>query len=252
MRGWTLKTGGRVRPPHDSQRRALSLRRPLVSFCFDDFPRSALLEGGRTLDAVGVRATFYASMRFLNEPTDFGDGFTGADLERLIAKGHELGCHTFDHLDATTTDSGHYEASIERNREHFARLLPSVRVESFAYPYGARTDGAVAAARRHSRSARGTRGGTNVGVLDRFELRANKLYSERVPLQTAQELIRENRDVRGWLIFYAHDVDHNPSRYGCHPEYLRDILTAALESGAVVLPVGAALPLVASSAERRR
>jgi len=236
-----------VPPRHDLQGRAVSLARPLVSFCFDDFPRSALLEGGRMLDAVGVRATYYAAMRFLNEPTDFGDGFTVADLEGLVAQGHELGCHTFDHLDATTTEPGEYEASIRRNREAFARLLPGVLVESFAYPYGACTDGAVAAARRHSRSARGTRGGMNVGMLDRHELRANKLYSERVPLQVAQELIQENRDARGWLIFYAHDVDPNPSRYGCHPEYLRDTLTGAVESGAAVLPVRAALSLIASS-----
>ena len=66
--------------PDGSEGRALSLLRPLVSFCFDDFPRSALLEGGRVLDAVGVRATYYAAMCFLNEPTDFGDGFTVADL----------------------------------------------------------------------------------------------------------------------------------------------------------------------------
>jgi peptidoglycan/xylan/chitin deacetylase (PgdA/CDA1 family) len=199
------------------------------------------------LDAVGVRATYYAAMRFLNEPTDFGDGFTVADLEGLIARGHELGCHTFDHLDATITEPGQYEASIRHNREAFARLLPGVLVESFAYPYGVRTEAAAAAARRYSRSARGTRGGTNVGVLDRNELRANKLYSERVPIQNAEELIRENRDARGWLIFYAHDVDINPSRYGCHPEYLRDALTAAVESGAVVLPVGSALSLIVSS-----
>ncbi len=233
--------------PDGSEGRAPSLLRPLVSFCFDDFPRSALLEGGRVLDAVGVRATYYAAMCFLNEPTDFGDGFTVADLEGLIARGHELGCHTFDHLDATTTEPGRYEASIRHNREAFGRLLPGVLVESFAYPYGACTAAAAAVARRYSRSARGTRGGTNVGVLDRNELRANKLYSERVPLQNSEELIRENRDVRGWLIFYAHDVDINPSRYGCHPEYLRAALTAAVESGAAVLPVGSALSLIVSS-----
>ncbi len=220
-----------------------------MSFCFDDFPRSALLQGGRILDAVGVRATFYAAMRFLNVSTDFGDGFTVADLESLIANGHELGCHTFDHLDARTTDAGQYEASIERNREAFASLLPDVLVESFAYPYGSWTEGAAAAARRHSRSARGTRGGINVGALDRHQLRANKLYSERVPLQGTQELIRQNRDVRGWLIFYTHDVDRNPSRYGCDPEYLRDALAAAIESGAAVLPVQAALSLLGPPAE---
>ena len=89
----------------------------------------------------------------------------------------------------------------------------------------------------------------NVGVLERHELRANKLYSERVPLQITQELIRENRDARGWLIFYAHDIDASPSPFGCHPEYLRDALAAAIESGAAVLPVGSALTLVVSSAE---
>jgi len=221
----------------------------MVSFCFDDFPRSAVLEGGRMLEAAGVRATYYAAMRFLNKPTDFGDGFSVADLEGLIARGHELGCHTFDHLDATTTEPGEYEDSIRRNREAIARLLPGVPVESFAYPYGACTEWAVAAARRHSRSGRGTRGGTNIGVLDRHQLRANRLYSARVPLQATKELIRENRDSRGWLIFYAHDIDPNPSPYGCDPEYLRETLAAAIESGAAVLPVRSARSWIESSAE---
>jgi peptidoglycan/xylan/chitin deacetylase (PgdA/CDA1 family) len=188
-------------------------------------------------------------MRYLNQPTDFGDGFSVADLEGLVAQGHELGCHTFDHLDATTTKPGEYEASIRRNREAVARLLPDVPVESFAYPYGACTEWALAAARRHSRSGRGTRGGTNIGVLDQHELRANRLYSARVPLQATKELIRENRDAGGWLIFYAHDIDPNPSPYGCDPEYLRETLAAAIESGAAVLPVRSALSWFESLAE---
>jgi hypothetical protein len=85
-------------------------------------------------------------------------------------------------------------------------------------------------------------------VLDRHELRANRLYSVRAPLQATKELIRENRDARGWLIFYAHDIDPNPSPYGCDPEYLRETLAAAIESGAAVLPVRSALSWIESSA----
>lgn len=189
-------------------------------------------------------------MRFLSEPTDFGDGFSAADLEGLIARGHELGCHTFDHLDATTSDPAEYEASIRRNREAMARVLPGHPLESFAYPYGACPAWAVAAARRHSRSGRGTRSGMNIGVLERHELRANKLYSGRVPLQATKELIRENGDAGSWLIFYTHDIDPDPSPYGCHPDYLRETVAAALESGAVVLPVRSALSWMESSPEQ--
>ena len=35
---------------------------PLISFTFDDFPRSALTVGGEILERHGARGTYYASL----------------------------------------------------------------------------------------------------------------------------------------------------------------------------------------------
>ena len=40
------------------------LSEPIVSFCFDDFPRSAITEGGRMLRERGWAGTFYAAGSF--------------------------------------------------------------------------------------------------------------------------------------------------------------------------------------------
>lgn len=222
----------------------ISLSRPVVSFCFDDFPRSALQVGGRLLESLGVRGTYYASMCFLEEPTPMGDGFTAADLAELVAQGHELGCHTFDHLDARAVDAEAYEASIVRNRRALARVLPSVTVASFAYPYGGVTPDATAAAARHSRSCRGTRPGINVNPVTLETLRAQPLYSRRTPQVPIGDLIQSNRQTLSWLIFYSHDVSREPSPWGCRPEFLEQVVGLALDSGATILPVGAARALV--------
>src|SRR5205823_2244619 len=49
----------------------ISPTRPLISFTFDDFPRSALLAGGAILNRFGVAGTYYVSLGLLgkNEPS---------------------------------------------------------------------------------------------------------------------------------------------------------------------------------------
>jgi len=70
---------------------------PNISFTFDDFPRSALLTGGAILSRYGVRGSYYASLGLMGKQAPTGTIFVAEDLQRLLAQGHELGCHTFDH-----------------------------------------------------------------------------------------------------------------------------------------------------------
>ena len=66
-------------------------RAPIVSFTFDDFPRSALHVGGEILRARGFAGTYYASLGLVDRDSPVGRIFSVYDLKSLLAQGHELG-----------------------------------------------------------------------------------------------------------------------------------------------------------------
>ena len=71
----------------------------VVSFTFDDFPRSSLEQGGAILERFGARGTFYTALGLEGGDGELGPLFRREDLERAAAAGHEIGCHTFSHID---------------------------------------------------------------------------------------------------------------------------------------------------------
>ncbi len=68
---------------------------PIVSFGFDDFPRSAYTAGGEILKNFGARGTYYVSLGLMNTSNDLGEQFRLDDLHSLVKDGHELASHTF-------------------------------------------------------------------------------------------------------------------------------------------------------------
>src|SRR5438132_6801029 len=100
-------------------RRPLIMRNeePVMSFTFDDFPRSALLEGGTILGTYGIKGTFFASFGLMGQRAPTGQIFSADDIHEVVRQGHELGCHTYDHRHAWDTPPSTFEASIVRNRQ---------------------------------------------------------------------------------------------------------------------------------------
>src|SRR6266853_6422019 len=66
----------------------IRLQRPLISFTFDDFPRSALLVGGAILNRLGLAGTYYASLGLVGKETESGQIFFPDDLTTLFKEGH--------------------------------------------------------------------------------------------------------------------------------------------------------------------
>src|SRR5262249_47697128 len=73
---------------------------PIISFTFDDCPRSAFQTGGEILIRHGVQGTFYIALGIMGTRTVVGEMFAPIDVERAISAGHELGSHTYDHCNA--------------------------------------------------------------------------------------------------------------------------------------------------------
>src|ERR1044071_9553828 len=63
---------------------------PLISFTFDDFPRSAFLEAGSILTRYGLLGTYYVSLGLMGKQSHMGPMFQSEDLKQLAGLGHEL------------------------------------------------------------------------------------------------------------------------------------------------------------------
>jgi len=211
---------------------------PYVCFTFDDFPHSAYAEGGRILLDQGVRGTYFVSLRLLGGPSVSGPIASREDLQRLVQEGHELGCHTFEHLDGTRSTRGAFKRSIAANRAALAETVPGTELLVFAYPLDGPDLSIKREVGRHFVGCRGGGQSFNSGVIDLNLLKAFFIdWRSRDDLEGIRRLIAENAAERGWLIFATHDVAVRPSPYGCSPECFEQIVRLACQSGARMLPM---------------
>lgn len=211
----------------------------IVSFSFDDFPCTALTEGGAILERHRARGTYYASMGLLGSDGALGPLFELDDLRRAHAFGHEIGCHTFTHLNCAEVTKDVLVEESTRNTAALSRAL-GVAPSSFAFPFGAASEHARRVLRPRYASCRGIQPGLNRSPADLAELKANKIYDREYDAARIHVLVEEARETGTWLIFYTHDVREDPSPWGCRPHQLEDAVAYAAER-CKVLTVGEVL-----------
>ena len=220
---------------------------PLISFTFDDFPKSALATGGAILKHTGVSGTYYTAAGLMGTTTELGPMFDQADLEILLEAGHELGSHTFSHVSARRMPLSGYYKEVLKGQQELARYGKGTVGLNFSYPFGHVT---IRAKRRLSNmapSCRSIHPGLNGPTVDLNLLRSNSLYGGVERLSFAQALIDENARQRTWLIFYTHDVQQHPSAYGCTPDFFEKVVRFAADSDAQIVTVAHALNQISPS-----
>jgi peptidoglycan/xylan/chitin deacetylase (PgdA/CDA1 family) len=218
----------------------LATRGAVVSFCFDDFPRTAYSAGGAILSAFGARGTYYAAPGLMNSSNELGDQFTRSDLDRLLADGHELGCHTFSHVSCRNLPLSVFERDVQKGR-NVLREMTGCDPANFAYPFGHVTMSAKKQVGSQMNSCRGTWGGVNGPAADLNLLRANNLYGAVEQFDQIESVLRMTEERSGWLIFYTHDVRDNPSRFGCTPTLLEKTVSFVAQRGFPIVPVQQAI-----------
>jgi len=218
----------------------IQLDRPLVSFTFDDFPKSAATTGAALLEARGWAGTYFAAGGFKDQTTHHGAMFDAEDLQRLKAAGHEIACHSFSHIDAASSRGSRFLEDVERNADFFEDAGLDA-AQTFAFPYGEATAGLKRALIKRYGALRGVRPGVNRGTADRALLKAVPLDGGMAGLQRAVDAVRDAARAPGWLIFYGHDVQDLPTSWGCTPEFLGAVVEAVEAVQADVLPMNQAL-----------
>lgn len=229
---------------------------PIITFTFDDFPRSALLHGVEIIERFGGHGTFYVSAGQMGTVNNLGEQCRQADLQALFAGGHEIANHTFAHSSAQRMSFSEFEQDVL----HAAQALkaqPGVSPsDNFAYPYGEVTLRAKRKLSGQLDSCRSTCTGLNGPYIDLNLLRANSLYGDLNDAASAKRLITENVARRSWVIFYTHDVTAKPSPFGCTPELLQEAVSYAAKCGNRILSVEEVLSELSSGgridATRRR
>ena len=227
----------------------------VVSFTFDDFPRSAWVNGGAILEKYDRRGTYYTAMGMAGTANNLGPMFELDDLRAAHAQGHEIACHTFHHRDVARLQTVEIADEIDRNAAALSQALPGdASIVNFAYPFGGVSLSAKSALASRFASCRGTGRGLNQGTVDLADLFGTSLYSQNFDRDRLCQLIDDAHAENGWVIFYTHDVAEEPSLFGCTPEQFHAIVAYAAEN-APVLPVRdvlAGLGLAGVKAAERR
>jgi peptidoglycan/xylan/chitin deacetylase (PgdA/CDA1 family) len=213
----------------------------MVSFTFDDIPKSAATTGAKLLEEHDARGTFYVSGGLVGTDTSDWTTVDGQDIVDLHRNGHEIGCHTFSHTRACDLGAEALAAEIAQNRRYLRALDPSIKLENFAYPFGYGSFGRKGQLKAAFQSCRSIVPGINSDTVDLQFLRAMPLIDRLAGRDEIERAFDEAQTYNGWLIFYTHDVADRPSVYGCSPDLMNHALEAASKRKIPVLNMAEAL-----------
>ena len=220
--------------------------RGVFSLSFDDIPVTAWTEAGPILEQHGIKATYYVCGG-LSGGSNMGLPQFGTEhLQDLYEAGHEVGCHTFEHVSTLTLSPAELDASLARNAEWVEQRLDGYVMRTFAYPFGDCALGSKPVIDSRFLCGRGVRDGVNTGKADRANLQAIGLESRRLPGYDLEGMMAKTAQEKGWLIAYGHDVMDGPTPYGCTPDDLDRVIQLAKAADLEILPVAAAWERVAA------
>lgn len=222
-------------------------KRAIISFTFDDFPKTAATYGADALDHIGAKGTYYTCTGMAGMTNILGDMFTTDDLDVLNAAGYEIAAHTHTHLDCGRTPNDAVQSDIQRNLD-VLNALGQTDIDHFAWPYGETQISAKRDISRKVKTARGIMPGINRKGADMMQLRSYELTPDAWTAQRAAKAIDAVARTGGWLTVFTHDVRDTPSPFGVTPATLKSLARLARDSGAEVLTIGAAYDKIMAEA----
>ncbi len=220
----------------------MHLDRPLVSFTFDDAPRSAFNEAREILEKYNCRGTYYVSLGFLNQEN--GTSYSSQDLMSAWENGHELACHTKNHIDISKSNITDFKESVAENHVQIQKIIPGYNFKNFSYPFGAQTVCSKMHLSGLFKSARGNRSGVNHGSIDRLNLKTIRLYEDSESPDHIHSILMEALRSNGWIVFYTHGVEDNYIEDGCSPSFFESVVKDVTEMGIRVETVDRAMDII--------
>jgi peptidoglycan/xylan/chitin deacetylase (PgdA/CDA1 family) len=206
------------------------LDRPMVTFAFDDTPASAVRTGAPILEARGVRGTYYFCAGLAGEDGHMGQYATREDMRGVAHAGHEVGCHTYSHLDCGQASASAVADDMARNAATLGDWGVARTLDTFAYPYGDVGFPGKAEAARRFRLSRGLHHGLIEAGTD-----LNQAPSVGIEGDDGEAIARtwlgRARERKAWLILFTHGVEDATTPFGCSAAVLKRLVDEALAQG---------------------
>ena len=213
---------------------------PIVSISFDDFPKSVMKQALPMLDKYGWKASFYVAAGLENITNHLGLHYSRDDLIKLKNEGHEIGCHTYHHLNVAELSARRASEQIQSNAKAMKALGHHLPMETFAYPFGETSISKKKQLAADFSSLRGIMPGIHYNKVDLNQIKSVPIYTGPVLPHTVK-FIESLKRKPGWLTLFTHDIRENPSEWGCTPEDFAQILDLIHNTGAIVLPIQEAI-----------
>jgi len=218
---------------------SFDISRPIVSFSFDDCPKSVILNGLAPMEAEGWRSTLYIAGGLIGTRNHHGEQMSWQDVRDAQKAGHEIGCHSFSHVDGTQISLTDMEADLMRNNNIFERegIQSSA---TYAYPYGQMTANLKADLGQVFNGLRGIKPGVMRKCVDLNEINSTALFTGK-RVKSAIKQIHSLKNKPGWMTLFTHDIRDNSSEWGCTKEEFLAVIEAVKSVDAIVLPVNEAI-----------
>ncbi|MEM9054195.1 MAG: polysaccharide deacetylase family protein [Pseudomonadota bacterium] len=223
-------------------------RRGIVSFTFDDFPKSAAQYGMDILGQYDVSGTYYTCTGMQGHTNVMGEMYDEEDLESLIKAGHEIGSHTHSHLDCARVPYATVREEIETNQNALAESQARVLARHFAWPYGETTVRNKTGLDDLIVTARGILPGINGKGSDLMQLTSFELTPDQWTTDRAAKAIETSARRGGWTIVFTHDVREACSPFGTTPKALRELVRLARDADVDILPMAGAYTQIEAEA----
>jgi len=218
------------------------LNQPIISISFDDFPQSVMDNALPLLDEHQWKATFYVAAGLEGITNHLGRHFDAKDIKKLVAEGHEIGCHSYSHINILEVSDDDLKKEIDLNAAALEALgVPPLT--SFAYPYGETAKMQKQRLETQFSNMRGIMPGMNYNKADLNQIKSMQVYNG-ADIDRAIKTIKSLDEKPGWLTLFTHDVRSQPSEYGCTTDDFMRVCEAITQSGAEVLPISRAVDLI--------
>jgi peptidoglycan/xylan/chitin deacetylase (PgdA/CDA1 family) len=201
-----------------------------IIFTFDDQYIAEWVEYVDLFEKYDVYATFFISRPHLLDSTQINGLYTLRD------RGHEIGCHSLNHLDPLT-----YKDSV--NDYYSDEVEPAIRIldslgfdiKSYAYPFGNSPDPIDSLMLDHLeyiRKATWNKNNTTINTCN--EIYASKDnykvinsmgidYNYNITLENLKTGIKRAKKNNEILLLHAHKIDTSLMDYTIHPDYLEEV-----------------------------
>lgn len=199
--------------------------KPIVSFSFDDFPKTAYTNAGKILEDNDARGTYFVSTELIGTEYEGQIQCDTQDLQKLRLNGHEIGGHTHSHRQLQTLSKDEVNYEITTNKDYLSNTLDTT-ASSFAFPFGGVSPKVKRAIEPHYHVARSITPGINRRKFDRMHVNAYALYSKDFCIRRVEKLLEETLRDNAWLVFYTHDVQNKHSAHGCSVKNFSTVINA--------------------------